>query len=103
VWRPGQATTIHDHVAWGAFAVVQGTEYEEVFALTPGQTALVPLARNQNHAGDVAAFAPPGDIHRITNSSDDIVIQVHVHGTDVARLGTSVRRVYDLPVQGSLT
>ncbi len=103
VWRPGQATTIHDHVAWGAFAVVQGTEYEEVFALTPGQTALVPLAGNQNHAGDVAAFAPPGDIHRITNSSDEIVIQVHVYGTDVARLGTSVRRIYDLPVQGSLT
>ncbi len=35
VWRPGQATTIHDHVAWGAFAVLQGTEYEETFVLTP--------------------------------------------------------------------
>ncbi|HYB14932.1 MAG TPA: cysteine dioxygenase family protein, partial [Streptosporangiaceae bacterium] len=67
VWRPGQATTIHDHVAWGAFAVLQGSEHEETFALTPDQAALVPLARNQNNAGDVSAFAPPGDIHRIIN------------------------------------
>lgn len=55
VWRPGQATTIHDHVAWGAFAVLQGTEYEEIFALSPDQAALTPLAMNQNTAGDVSA------------------------------------------------
>ena len=98
VWRPGQATTIHDHVAWGAFAVLQGTEHEETFALAPDGSALRPLARNQNRAGDVSAFAPPGDIHRITNAGDDIVIQLHVYGTNVARLGTSIRRVYDLPL-----
>jgi len=98
VWRPGQATTIHDHVAWGAFAVLQGTEHEETFALTPDGTALRPLGRNQNRAGDVSAFAPPGDIHRITNAGDGIVIQLHVYGTDVGRLGTSIRRLYDLPL-----
>jgi len=103
VWRPGQATTIHDHVAWGAFAVLQGTECEETFALTPDQIALTPLAANQNNAGDVSAFAPPGDIHRIINPTDASVIQLHVYGTDVGRLGTSVRRVYDLPVRGPLT
>ena len=99
VWRPGQATTIHDHVAWGAFAVLQGSEHEETFALTPDQAALVPLATNQNKAGDVSAFAPPGDIHRIINPTDATVIQLHVYGTDVGRLGTSVRRVYDLPLR----
>jgi predicted metal-dependent enzyme (double-stranded beta helix superfamily) len=26
VWQPGQATTIHDHVTWGAFAVLRGTD-----------------------------------------------------------------------------
>jgi len=98
VWRPGQATTIHDHVAWGAFAVLQGTEHEETFALTPDQAALRLLAANQNNAGDVTAFAPPGDIHRIINPTDATVIQLHVYGTDVGRLGTSVRRVYDLPL-----
>jgi 3-mercaptopropionate dioxygenase len=99
VWQPGQATTIHDHVAWGAFAVLQGTEHEEIFALTPDQLALTRLATNQNKAGDVRAFAPPGDIHRITNPTGAIVIQLHVYGTDVGRLGSSVRRVYDLPVR----
>ena len=103
VWQPGQATTIHDHVAWGAFAVLQGTEYEETFALTPDQAALTPLAKNQNNAADVSAFAPPGDIHRVTNRADATVIQLHVYGTDLGRLGTSVRRVYDLPVRGTLT
>ena len=101
VWRPGQATTIHDHVTWGAFAVLQGTEHEEIFALTPDQSALRRLAVNQNKAGDVRAFAPPGDIHRIINPTDAIVIQLHVYGTDVGRLGTSVRRVYDLPVHNT--
>lgn len=98
VWRSGQATTIHDHVAWGAFAVLQGTEYEETFALTPDHTTLTPLATNHNKAGDVSAFAPPGDIHRITNHADEPVIQLHVYGTDVARLGTSVRHTYGLGV-----
>ena len=99
VWRPGQATTIHDHVTWGAFAVLEGTEYEEVFALAENGTALTLRARNENKAGDVSAFAPPGDIHRITNPSTGVVIQLHVYGTDISRLGTSIRRVYDLPVR----
>jgi 3-mercaptopropionate dioxygenase len=103
VWRPGQVTTIHDHVAWGAFAVLQGIEYEETFALTPDQAALTSLAKNQNNAADVSAFAPPGDIHRVTNRADATVIQLHVYGTDLGRLGTSARRVYDLPVRGTLT
>ncbi len=98
VWRPGQATLIHDHVAWGAFAVLEGSEYEETFALSAGNTALVPLATRHNGPGDVSAFAPPGDIHRITNASNQTVVQLHVYGTDVARLGTSIRRVYELPV-----
>src|SRR5262245_20174037 len=31
VWRPGQATAIHDHVAWCSFGVIQGIEYEELY------------------------------------------------------------------------
>ncbi len=98
VWRPGQRTLIHDHVAWGAFAVLEGAEYEETFALSPDGRGLVPLATRYNGPGDVSAFAPPGDIHRIVNEGDQTVIQLHVYGTDVARLGTSIRRIYDLPV-----
>ena len=33
VWLPGQVTPIHDHVTWCVFGVLQGIEYEEIFAL----------------------------------------------------------------------
>jgi Predicted metal-dependent enzyme of the double-stranded beta helix superfamily len=33
VWMPGQQTMIHDHVAWCVTGVLQGREYEEIFAL----------------------------------------------------------------------
>jgi 3-mercaptopropionate dioxygenase len=98
VWRPGQATVIHDHVTWGACGVLQGTEYEELFALREGGTALEQVAATENAIGDVASFTPPGDIHRVSNQGDGPAISLHVYGADLSRLGSSVRRVYDLPV-----
>src|SRR5204863_139250 len=65
VWMPGQQTMIHDHVAWCVTGVLQGREYEEVFALTDDARALRLAARNVNPAGAVSGFAPPGDIHRV--------------------------------------
>jgi predicted metal-dependent enzyme (double-stranded beta helix superfamily) len=98
VWRPGQQTPIHDHVAWGVLAVLQGSEYEELFALRDNGTCLEQVGTNNNHVGEVSAFAPPGDIHRVRNSSDHVAISLHIYGADITRLGTSVRRIYDLPV-----
>lgn len=104
VARPGQGTGIHDHVTWCVLGVVQGTEDEELFTLEPGDHALVRTARRCNRIGDVSAFAPPGDIHRVTNSGLGPAISLHVYGVDVARLGSSVRRYYDQPViAGRLT
>jgi predicted metal-dependent enzyme (double-stranded beta helix superfamily) len=90
VWRPGQLTRIHDHVTWCAFAVVQGVEQEELF-----DADLNLVGRSVNHVGDVSGFAPPGDIHRVHNTSDETSISIHVYGTDVTRIGTSARRYYD--------
>jgi 3-mercaptopropionate dioxygenase len=90
VWRPGQLTRIHDHVTWCAFAVVQGIEQEELF-----DADLNLVGRSVNHVGDVSGFAPPGDIHRVHNTSDETSISIHVYGTDVTRIGTSARRYYD--------
>jgi predicted metal-dependent enzyme (double-stranded beta helix superfamily) len=98
VWRPGQITPIHDHVTWCVSGVLQGTEYEEIFALRPGGQALAEVARNASGTGDVTGFAPPGDIHRVRNHGDDTAISMHVYGADISRLGSSVRRIYDLPV-----
>jgi predicted metal-dependent enzyme (double-stranded beta helix superfamily) len=99
VWRPGQVTPIHDHVTWCVFAVIQGVEYEERFTLDEERACLVPAGTNLNETGDVSGFAPPGDIHRVRNMGDQTAISIHVYGTDVSRIGSSVRRHYDLPVR----
>jgi len=98
VWRPGQVTPIHDHVTWCVFGVVQGIEYEELYALSADGRYLEERGRSQNACGDVSGFAPPGDIHRVRNVGDGIAISLHVYGADITRLGSSVRRTYDLPV-----
>jgi predicted metal-dependent enzyme (double-stranded beta helix superfamily) len=98
VWRPGQQTPIHDHVAWCVVGVLQGAEYEELFTVRDGGTALEQAGRRVNGTGEVGGFAPPGDIHRVTNRGTGVAISVHVYGADIERLGSSVRRTYDLPV-----
>ncbi|HEX6467782.1 MAG TPA: cysteine dioxygenase family protein [Streptosporangiaceae bacterium] len=98
VWLPGQTTPIHDHVAWCAFGVIRGAEYEELYALSEDGTALVPAGENLNGVGEVSGFAPPGDIHRVRNVSAEVAMSIHVYGTDISRIGSSVRRYYDLPI-----
>jgi 3-mercaptopropionate dioxygenase len=100
VWRPGQYTPIHDHVAWCVVGVMQGAEYEELFALRDGATALEQVGSRVSRAGEVSGFAPPGDIHRVTNRGSGIAVSMNVYGADIVRLGSSVRRTYDLPVLG---
>jgi 3-mercaptopropionate dioxygenase len=99
VWRPGQITPIHDHVTWCVFGVIQGAEYEELYALRGNGRWLAEAGRNANAEGEVSGFAPPGDIHRVRNHGDGVAISLHVYGADITRLGSSVRRVYDLPVR----
>ncbi|HEY7324689.1 MAG TPA: cysteine dioxygenase family protein [Streptosporangiaceae bacterium] len=98
VWRPGQLSPIHDHVAWCVFGVLQGVEYEELFALAADGSHLLDVGRNENRPGDVSGFAPPGDIHRVRNTGDSVAISLNVYGADITRLGSSLRRAYDVPV-----
>jgi 3-mercaptopropionate dioxygenase len=97
VWLPGQETAIHDHVAWCVTGVLQGREYEEIFALADDGRALALAARNENQPGSVSGFAPPGDIHRVRNTGDTVAISMHIYGADISRLGNSIRREYTLP------
>jgi predicted metal-dependent enzyme (double-stranded beta helix superfamily) len=90
VWRPGQLTRIHDHLTWCVFGVVQGVEHEELF---DANCRLV--GESSNDIGEVSGFAPPGDIHRVRNIGSTTAISIHVYGTDVTRVGSSVRRYYD--------
>ena len=100
VWRAGQVTPIHDHVSWCVTGVLAGIEYEELYALSADERSLREVGRSQNLTGEVSGFAPPGDIHRVRNCGDTVAISMHVYGADITRLGSSVRRTYDLPVAG---
>ncbi|HEY1698855.1 MAG TPA: cysteine dioxygenase family protein [Trebonia sp.] len=97
VWLPGQATPVHDHLSWCVTAVLQGAEYEEIYA--PDGDHLTIVARNENPVGAVSGFAPPGDIHLVRNAGSGVAVSMHIYGTDISRVGSSVRRVYDLPVR----
>ncbi len=90
VWRPGQVTRIHDHTTWCVFGVIQGVEHEDVF-----DADLNLIGHSDGFVGDVNGFAPPGDIHRVHNTGEEIAISIHIYGTDVTRIGSSVRRYYD--------
>jgi 3-mercaptopropionate dioxygenase len=101
VWLPGQVTPIHDHVTWCVFGVIQGIEWEELFELDEQRAYLVEAGYRMNPTGEVSGFAPPGDIHRVRNAGNVTAISIHIYGTDVTRIGSSVRRYYDLPVHSS--
>ncbi|MEU5871161.1 cysteine dioxygenase family protein [Glycomyces sp. NPDC047369] len=90
VWRSGQATRIHDHLTWCVVGVLQGVEHEELF-----DADLDPVGVSDNRVGEVTGFAPPGDIHRIVNTGTETAISLHVYGTDLSRIGSSVRRYYE--------
>ncbi|MFF0201475.1 cysteine dioxygenase [Streptomyces sp. NPDC005017] len=100
VWLPGQATDIHDHVSWCTTGVHQGQERERRYRLLPaadGTARLIATDEVVNEQGEFCGFAPPGDIHRVWNPGPSTAISLHVYGADISRLGSSVRRVYQLP------
>jgi len=100
VWLPGQCTPVHDHVSWCAVGVYEGEETETRYRVEEGDASsrLVPTTQASNSAGSVSAVVPPGDIHRVSNSGTTTAISLHVYGADISRLGSSIRRCYDLPV-----
>lgn len=90
VWRPGQATRIHDHITWCVVGVLSGIEHEELF-----DEALNRVGTRDYPPGEVSGFAPPGDIHRIRNVGDETAISLHIYDTDISRVGSSARRFYN--------
>jgi predicted metal-dependent enzyme (double-stranded beta helix superfamily) len=101
VWQPGQGTPIHDHISWCVVGVHAGAEEETLYRLVEnGLDAphLVQSGHAVNAEGTTSYFVPPGDIHAVRNSSERKAISIHVYGADIATLGTSLRRRYDLPV-----
>lgn len=102
VWLPGQATPVHDHVSWCVVGVHCGAEHETLYQLQNGNGGaahLVPTGHAINPAGAVAALVPPGDIHHVENGGAELAVSLHIYGANIAVLGSSIRRRYDLEVR----
>jgi 3-mercaptopropionate dioxygenase len=99
VWRPGAATPIHDHCAWGLAGVYRGRELETRFAWCdrPGAApGLRPAGMREVCAGEVLPIVPPDDVHRVLSPGPSPTVSLHLYGCDVRTTteGSSVRRVY---------
>jgi len=98
VWRPGQQTPIHDHVAWCVVGVYRGVEHETRYRLVDrdGRQCLQPVGTIKAYPGHVEALVPPVDnIHAVAAGGDEETISIHVYGADIELLGSSVHRRFD--------
>jgi predicted metal-dependent enzyme (double-stranded beta helix superfamily) len=94
IWRPGQATPIHDHVSWCVVGVYRGLERETRYRLVDGE--LERIGTIEAGPGHVEALIPPADnIHSVQAGGGGLTISIHVYGADIERLGSSVHRIYD--------
>lgn len=89
VWGPGQRTPVHNHTVWGLVGQLRGAEQTDEYELRDG----LPAATGKSGVmkpGDVEAVSPTvGDWHRVTNTSDDVSISIHVYGGNVGALHRS--------------
>ncbi len=86
----GAATPVHDHLAWGLVGLYAGQQDEEIYE------PAVPVGADAHHAelklverkylavGSFYELIPPtGDIHRVTTTSQEPSISLHLLGNDV--------------------
>jgi predicted metal-dependent enzyme (double-stranded beta helix superfamily) len=103
VWKAGQMTPIHNHVAWCVVGVYEGTERETRYRLEPGGGSPYLVQTEMREAGAGAAggtLADGFDIHSVANAGDSLAISIHVYGADLRRLGSSINRRFDhLPIR----
>lgn len=89
VWGPGQRTPVHNHTVWGLVGVLRGSELSEEYQLREG----LPVGPGKSQVmsrGEIDAVSPAiGDWHRVTNTSDDVSISIHVYGGNVGALHRS--------------
>jgi predicted metal-dependent enzyme (double-stranded beta helix superfamily) len=73
--------------------VMRGSELCEEFQSVSGQQALTSTGMHQTKPGDIDLVSPSiGDIHKVSNDSDQVAVSIHVYG---ANIGAVRRSVYD--------
>jgi cysteine dioxygenase len=77
-WTAGQLTPIHDHVGSDcAFKIIDGVSTETTYQLND-QGLAYPVGVREYFPGEICAADEP-DIHRISNNSDNELINLHVY------------------------
>jgi len=97
VWKPGQATPIHDHLCWCVVGVWRGLERETTYDLHSDYGASYLLQRSvvETGPGDVSVLVPPEeDIHRVENGGTELAISVHIYGDDISVVGSSINEQF---------
>lgn len=90
VWRPGQATPVHGHTAWGAVGVYRGNPAVANYRLVREGTAEL-ACEAVCRPGDVTCVQPGIDYpHRVYNAGDDIAITIHTYGRDLVADPSSI-------------
>ena len=90
------ATPVHDHLAWGLVGLYRGEQDEEIYERDGNELRLV--ERRTLRPGDLYALFPPhDDIHRVTTTSAETSISIHLLTNDT---GCTWRHTYD-PETGS--
>lgn len=86
----GAATPVHDHLAWGLVGLYVGEQDEQVYeadsaaAQDEQHTALTLVSNNHLKVGSFYELVPPsGDIHRVTTTSAEPSISLHLLTNDV--------------------
>jgi predicted metal-dependent enzyme (double-stranded beta helix superfamily) len=84
VWRPGQATPVHGHTAWGAVGVYQGNPTIANYRFRDDQEPVL-VGEHRCKPGDVshvsAGVAHP---HRLRNADQEMAITIHTYGRDLS-------------------
>lgn len=106
VWKPGQATPIHDHRCWCVVGVLQGRERETRYHLyrREGGDFLLREGESVYSPGQVCRLVPPDeDIHRVANAGDEeLSISIHLYGTDIGVQHTSINHVFEQPIMDAV-
>lgn len=96
VWMPGQASPVHAHLAWCAYAILAGELSETLYRYDATAAAAQPASSRPRRPGEVW-FAQPGlaAIHRLGHAEPAgtcaaAAVSLHVYGVASSDIGTRV-------------
>lgn len=97
VWRPGDASPVHDHCTWGVVGVYEGLLRVTNYALVghPRRERPIDLRVrrmiNVTRASTAYVLPPHEEIHKVENVTQSPSVSLHIYGKEI----TTARR-YDL-------